>query len=176
MDAIDDMFDDHPSLSASLEDFEHNGSPELANQSPLFNIPSIHSGFRDDQSDLPESESGGPWSPPAWKRHSGIGQGGSGWYRQHSYLRHRPGSLSEGCSARVSRETSPQYESAQEGDITIPANVRLPTDSPLKRSPSPSPEPYPEHGPDFGRTFGDGNEIVPAQASENPNNCMHPTS
>lgn len=169
LDAIEGIFDDHPSLSASLEDFEHNADNSEANRSPLFNLPSHHSGFlsEDAESEVAESDSGRPWSPPAWKRHSGIGAGPSGWFRQQSMLRERLAGTS-GSSPRGSRETSPQYDSAQE-DLTIPANIRLPTDSPLKRSPSP--EPYPNQGADFAKSFGGQAENQAAKVEDNPNNC-----
>ncbi|KAF2460547.1 hypothetical protein BDY21DRAFT_280205 [Lineolata rhizophorae] len=72
------------------------------------------------QDSEPESDPPGPWSPPAWRRH------GTGWFR-------------------ASTATSPgQYDSAQEGDITlVPANVPLPA-SPLKGTPRSSPEPNTE--------------------------------
>ncbi|KAI9811249.1 MAG: hypothetical protein M1827_005581 [Pycnora praestabilis] len=142
---LDGMFDEHPSLSASLESFEHD-------RSPLFGIPSHHSGFKSEES---ESDSTGPWSPPAR---------GNGWYRHQPYHKEHPRR-----SVNASREPSPQYESApEEGDITIAANIRLPTDSPLKRSPSP--EPFPQRVPDFAPKFEDTSQAV-AQA-ENPNNFI----
>jgi hypothetical protein len=78
------------------------------------------------------------------------------------------------------RESSPEYESADDGDATLAAagRVRLPTGSlsPEKRR-SPSPDPYPTGGGDFGRMFGEVKKeedkgVVPlATIPENPNNC-----
>ncbi|KAI9838360.1 MAG: hypothetical protein M1819_005628 [Sarea resinae] len=134
---LEGVFDDHPSLSASLEDFEHE------NRSPIFEIPSHHSGFQSEHSE-PDSDSAGPWSPPGWrKQHSG-----GGWYRQQQLQQDARASI----SPFRSRESSPQYESAAEGDTTLAANIPLPTESPLKRSPSPGP--YPREGPDFAPAFG----------------------
>ncbi|EON66920.1 hypothetical protein W97_06323 [Coniosporium apollinis CBS 100218] len=113
------MLESHPSLAASIEDYE----PSNRDRAPFFGIPSTHSGFRSEESE-PESESAGPWSPPAWRK------AGSGWYRHQL----APSSMSG------SRQTSPQaYESCGEGDFTVPANIPLPM-SPLKQTPRTSPE------------------------------------
>ena len=132
------LYDDHPSLSASLEDFEQ--SP----RSPMFGLPSQHSGFKSEQSeseDEPTSDlSGEPWSPPAWRQQAAAG----GWYHNQPYSRDKS-HLKASVSASRSRGTSPRYESAQEdeGDITLAAKIPLPRGSvsPVKeRSPSVSPE------------------------------------
>ena len=164
IEALDGMFDDHPSLSASLEDFEHN-----ENRSPLFGLPSQHSGFKSDDSEIDaESNSDGPWSPPAWRRQNA----GSGWYQHQPYLE-APLRPSLPTSPSRSRETSPQYESAREDeeDITLPANIPLPRDtiSPSKE-PSPSPSLYPERGQDFAENFGQTEQA--AVVPENTNNCV----
>jgi len=165
VDDLDGMFDDHPSLSASLEDFEQHD-----NRSPLFGLPSQHSGFKSEESEAEadvESSSGDPWSPPAWRRPNT----GSGWYRHQPYQQGNS-CMKPSASPSRSRETSPQYESAQEdeGDITMPANVPLPRGSvsPVKER-SPSPSPYPEGEEDFGRKFGETEQAV--AIPENPNNC-----
>ncbi|KAL8836766.1 MAG: hypothetical protein Q9176_006089 [Flavoplaca citrina] len=128
-----DALDDHPSLSASLEDFEHN------DRSPTFGMPSQHSGFKSEESE-PEgdSTSEGPWSPPAWRRQVAD----AGWYRHQPHAqdnRH----LKPSISPSRSRHTSPQYQNAQEeeGDTILPANIPLPRGSmsPIKEQ-SPSPE------------------------------------
>lgn len=146
LDDIDEqMFDDHPSLSASLEDFEDN-----QDRSPLFDIPSQHSGFKSEREESESGEqdaassNGSPWSPPGFQKHRSL-VSGSGWFRHEPYgiprdrLNLRPSKSPSG-----SRQTSPEYEDAEEGDLdpTIPANIPLPrgTDSPLKgRSVSPMP-------------------------------------
>lgn len=162
-DDLDHVFDDHPSLSASLEDFAATcNNTNHVHRPPLFDIPSQHSGFRSEESDDEDDEAtagGEPWSPPGFRRHDYVP--GSGWYRHQPYLRRddnnndrldlRPPSPSQ------SRDPSPQYEDAPEApqappagegknatadiaDITLPANMPLPADanSPQKgRSPSP---------------------------------------
>lgn len=162
-DDLDHVFDDHPSLSASLEDFAATcNNTNHVHRPPLFDIPSQHSGFRSEESDDEDDEAtagGEPWSPPGFRRHDYVP--GSGWYRHQPYLRRddnnndrldlRPPSPSQ------SRDPSPQYEDAPEApqappagegknattdiaDITLPANIPLPADanSPQKgRSPSP---------------------------------------
>ncbi len=170
------LCDDHPSLSASLEDFEQ--SP----RSPVFGLPSQHSGFKSEESDSedePTSElSGEPWSPPAWRQQKTAG----GWYQHQPYPQDK-NLVKASVSASRSRGTSPKYESAQEdeGDITLAAKVPLPRGSvsPVKeRSPSvapedesawPSPSPYPEGEEEFSPTFGHTEQAV--AVPENSNNC-----
>ena len=167
-----DAFDDHPSLSASLEDFEHH------DRSPTFALPSQHSGFKSDESEPDaESNSEGPWSPPAWRRKCAA----PGWYRHQPYAQDNLQPNSKTSQSR-SRETSPKYESAQEddADITIPAKIPLPRGSmsPTKER-SPSPELFPDGGGDFDQTFKNGEQTAqaeqtaqPATVSDNSNNCM----
>ncbi|KAI9844525.1 MAG: hypothetical protein M1838_002152 [Thelocarpon superellum] len=180
--ALHDAFDDHPSLSASLEDFEHNGGYSDHIQQPLLHIPSHHSGFYqsdDGESELPESDSGGPWSPPISARFDIRNRGrGGGWEvrtrAERSPTAHAHQTISP---ARSSREPSPEYEDARdepdlEGDTILPANIRLPSDSPERRL-SPTPDPYPNGDGEFGKTFG----AVPKDAStsapaENANNFI----
>ncbi|KUJ21808.1 uncharacterized protein LY89DRAFT_384897 [Mollisia scopiformis] len=145
---LEGLFDDHPSLDASLQDFEPTSS-EIGH-SPRFGYPSHHSGFRSDsESEMADSVSGGRYSPPAWRRLDENGNRSSGFWNK------RPTAL--GKRSRDSRESSPEYESADEGDDTLAAaaRVRLPTGSlsPEKRR-SPSPDPYPAGDKDFGNTFG----------------------
>ncbi|CRG91859.1 Spindle pole body protein pcp1 [Talaromyces islandicus] len=146
-DEMEALFDDHPSLSASLEDFEASNR-----RSPMFDLPSQHSGFRSEESDDGQSDPQERWSPPALRRPDSLA--GSHWYR-HAPYDMKP-TLQNG-SAPQSREGSPQYEDAREApplplpqknaadwpDITLAANVPLPpgTDSPVKgRSVSPEPK------------------------------------
>ena len=162
--SLNNMYESHPSLSASLEDFENN-----ENRSPLFSLPSQHSGFKSEESEADaESNSGEPWSPPAW-RNSAAG----GWYRHQPYPQSDPTRLSK--SPSHSRQTSPQYEDAREleDDTLIPANIPLPrgSRSPTKER-SPSPQPFAGGGQDFGQQFGPGQAEEPApSAPENGNNC-----
>ncbi|RAL17816.1 uncharacterized protein BO97DRAFT_15397 [Aspergillus homomorphus CBS 101889] len=121
LDELDNNFDDHPSLDVSLEDFESNSNTQ---RSPLFSLPSQHSGFREEESD-PEEDDPTPnterWSPPGFRRHDY--NPGSGWYRHEAYSRspekERPVlKPTVGVSPSQSREGSPQYEDA----IEAPAN------------------------------------------------------
>ncbi|KAL4933398.1 uncharacterized protein BDV17DRAFT_279130 [Aspergillus undulatus] len=160
LDELDNVFDDHPSLDASLEDFENTSN---AHRSPVFGLPSQHSGFRWEESDGEDEDTiaaGDRWSPPGFRRYDHTP--GSGWYRHQPYERkidHERFGLKPtvGVSPSQSREASPQYEDAPEapvaghrsplspetgGDVTVAANVPLPEEagsgSPLKgRSPSP---------------------------------------
>ncbi|KAL4893199.1 hypothetical protein BDV59DRAFT_33242 [Aspergillus ambiguus] len=170
LDELDNVFDDHPSLDASLEDFENHSN---AHRSPVFGLPSQHSGFRSEESDGDDDDStpnGERWSPPGFRRYDYVQ--GSGWYRHQPYGRKPdPDRLvlkpTVGLSPSQSREPSPQYEDALEGpaaskrghsveggDVTIAANVPLPTDAdtPQKgRSPSPGPAHGAKHeAVDFG--------------------------
>jgi hypothetical protein len=188
MEELEGMFDDHPSLDASLADFEP-GSADLE-PSPRFNLyPSVHSGFRSDDSDSEkaESHSGGGYSPPAWRRAKNGSRSSGFWNRSDDPL-HGAGFLGK-RSRRSSRDSSPEYESADEGeDATLAAalRTRLPTGSlsPEKQR-SPSPDPYPTGGGDFGRTCGelkkesyDEKVALPSppaapvpSAHDNSNNC-----
>lgn len=152
---LDAAFDDHPSVTASLEDFE-----EQERRSPLFGIPSQHSGFRSDHdgSEMDDqSSAGAPWSPPGFRNRN---TNANGWFRQDPYGRY---ALQPSLSPSRSRQASPEYEDAQEGepDITIAANIPLPrgTDSPMKER-SPEPE-----------AMSARNTSPPPE--DNPNNCMY---
>lgn len=171
IDELEDAFDDHPSLDASLQDFEPGDSEN--GQSPRFGYPSHHSGFRSDSdSEMAGSLSPGRFSPPAWRREGNGNRNAGFWNRGSNIL---------GKRSYDSRESSPEYESADDGEdatLAAAARTRLPTGSlsPEKQR-SPSPDPFPSGGRDFGNTFGEIKEeegkkaIVPA--TENPNNnCM----
>ena len=136
LDDLDETFSDHPSVSASLEDFE-----ERPTRSPLFDLPSQHSGFKSEPeaSDADEQSSvGEPWSPPGFKRQ--YSRGGSGWFRHDPYDTKGKYNLRPSMSPSRSRQTSPEYQDAleQDDDPTLAANMPLPkaTDSP-ERSPEP---------------------------------------
>ncbi len=158
------LYDDHPSLSASLEDFEHN------ERSPVFDLPSQHSGFKSENSESDEEEvSEGVWSPPAWRQHNPAG----GWYRHQPYPQDNT-VLKPSTSASQSRGTSPRYESAkEEDDLTVPANIPLPKGSlsPVKgRTPSHSPSP--NNKEDLDEQFLEVEE--PTVMPESHNNCVLP--
>jgi hypothetical protein len=135
--AANGYHDSHPSLAASMEDFEaREFSPTVPE------LPSQHSGFRSNVSSYQSDASSHrrSASPPAWRK------AGSGWFKHQ-------GSLSPERFGYGSREPSPEYHSADdevdEGGLTVyplPARIPLP-ESPIKgRSPSPTPDP----------TFGGG--------------------
>ncbi len=167
--SLDRMFDSHPSLSASLESME--------NRSPVFGLPSQHSGLKleDSEADV-ESNSEEPWSPPAWRNQHAAG----GWYRHQPYLQQNS-KLKPSASPSHSRGTSPQYEDAREneGETIIPANIPLPRGSmsPTKEL-SPSPQPCAGGAQDF-ETQDFGQQYAPVEeptskAPENANNCVDP--
>jgi hypothetical protein len=154
LDSPELTFEDHQSVDATLSDYE-----EQERRFP--DMPSQHSGFKsENESEIDDQSSAGtgaPWSPPGFRtRHPGA----SGWFRQDPYGRFN---LQPTQSPNRSRQTSPEYQDAQEGDndITIAANVPLPagTDSPVKER-SPEPEAPPD---DFSTPEPD--------AVDNTNNC-----
>jgi hypothetical protein len=166
---LEGLFDDHPSLDASLQDFEP-GSSEI-DQSPRFGYPSHHSGFHSDSdSEVAGSVSGGRYSPPAWRR-EGNGNRSSGFWNNRNIML--------GDRSRDSRGSTPEYESADDGgDATLAAaaRTRLPTGSlsPEKQR-SPSPDPFPARSTEFGNKVGgeikqEGQEVIVTTA-RNPNNC-----
>lgn len=176
LDELDNAFDDHPSLDASLEDFENNSN---AHRSPTFALPSQHSGFRSDSDgEQDDTVHGAPWSPPGGRGHDYIP--GSGWYRHQPYERKYDQDRltlqpTVGLRQSQSREPSPQYEDAHETpaagkpgdadsrDTTVAASAPLPTDrcTPIKHR-SPSPTPAAQVSPDReGLDFG----------AENLSNC-----
>lgn len=168
-------FDDHPSLSASLEEFEHNGSPML-------NIPSHHSGFyrSEDGDSSVHSDTGSAFSPPGDRRAARAGSASLGWSTHRPYQQEplSKSLLGSRLSLRRSRETSPQFDITPEDETRLAANIRLPTDSPMKPSRNPSPEPFPQGDKDFGNQFGgdgpkeeNGRTMEEPVVRENGNNC-----
>lgn len=88
---------------------------------------------------------------------------------------------SKGREESSGRESSMEYESADDGDDTLAqaARTRLPRSTSPEKRRSPSPDPYPSGGGDFGRTFGGGikeeeTNTITLPPPENPNNCMYP--
>ncbi|KAI9807029.1 MAG: hypothetical protein M1825_005746 [Sarcosagium campestre] len=175
-DGLQDVFDDHPSLSASLEDFEHHANFSESGQSPALNIASHHSGFYKSEDGDGDSHIGsdGPFSPPALR--FGLGSESGGWSSHRPYQQD-PISRRLADSARGSREASPQYESAPEGDTTLPVipKPRARSTSPHKQSHHGSPNLYsrglPVSAPIFSSpSNGDSKPVqVPA---ETPNNFI----
>ena len=160
IDDLDQHFDDHPSVVDSLEDYEEN-----ERRSPLWDLPSQHSGFKSehDGSEIDDQSSAGvPWSPPGFRNRNANA---SAWFRQDPYYGRY--NLRPSMSPSRSRQTSPEYQDAQEGeDVTIAANIPLPagTESPVKER-SPEPETIPEEADDLG---------TPEPAENNMNNCSSP--
>ncbi|KAI9678854.1 MAG: hypothetical protein M1817_005914 [Caeruleum heppii] len=124
-------FDEHPSVSASLEDFAHD-EPET---SPRVTYASHHSGFRSEDGDLDraDSDSSSSYSPFGHRRVPPIVQSTKNWrpgriYQQDPVAPDRDG---DSISPQPSRESSPQYESAAEGKKTVAVSesARPPTDS-----------------------------------------------
>lgn len=138
-------WESHPSLDASLQDFETPfEEPRHASQafdfrqeryasaSPQGKVLRSSAVSGDMASDDGSSDSTGPWSPPAWRRNPP-----SGWFQPHDRLM----SLSAQPSPQRSRQTSPELGDI-EGDTTLaPEAVPLPGSPTKGRSPSPSPEP-----------------------------------
>lgn len=115
---LETLFDDHPSLDASLRDFE-GASSDLAFNSPAVAtgprfgqhpqlFPSQHSGFRCEQpsdseeeqeeaeeeedDEDPGAKSDGGYSPPAWRRSGRGGARSSGFWNKpdHHHHHHHP--------------------------------------------------------------------------------------
>lgn len=156
--------DSHPSINASMDDFEaREFSPTVPD------LPSQHSGFRSNNGSEYSERSRRSYSPPAWRK------AGSGWFKHQS--------LSPNRSGFASKETSPQYHSADEegdGDVTAyrsATRIPLPR-SPVKgRSPSNSPGPLIGTGASEGDRGGGDTTFVndepnsPTQQTPTESNC-----
>lgn len=135
-------------LDASLDDFAPSiGGPR--HHLP-FGYPSAHSGFRSDETasepDASGSEaSAGGYSPPAWRR-LGNGDRSSGFWRRGDDLTMMYDDGGDDDDGARSRESSPDYESADEGDEILAQAIRtrLPTGS---LSPEKERSPEPEYRP-----------------------------
>lgn len=155
----------HPSVSASMEDFEareHEFSPTFPS------VPSHHSGFRSPNASEFSEGSRRSYSPPAWRK------SGSGWFKHPS--------LSPQRSGFESKEPSPQYHDAEEeGDLDLTAyrlgaGIPLPISPVQGRSTRNTPEPGIELGRD-NRAGGDATMSLDAQSDSpatlpvNESNC-----
>lgn len=129
MDSYNRTFDEHPSLNHSLVDFDYSDRE----QSPVFGLPSQHSGFRSEES---ESEPEPTFAPAAWTQSL---KRGSGLYQHQQHLR------GSGGGSR-SRESSHESSGSGQGDRASPASIPLPASTPASRRGTPysSPEPEPE--------------------------------
>jgi hypothetical protein len=147
-------------LDASLEDFEapppsRPGSPLLrhensSNNRHPFGYPSTHSGFRSDSEigdgDSDSEASAGGYSPPAWRR-LGNGDRSSGFWRKSDAQLGGFGAAAADLEelmmlAASSRGSSPEYESADEGERVLAQAVRtrLPGSMSPEKERSPEPE------------------------------------
>ncbi|KAL6709044.1 hypothetical protein ACN47E_002171 [Coniothyrium glycines] len=127
MDASRASIYDHdiPSLSASLEAFDPERSMHSA-YSARSNMHSSRWSAPPDDADS-ETESDGPWAPPAWQK----SQSSNNWYRKSLFSE----------SARPSASRSPSYY-LNDREVT-PSRIPLP-ESPMKQTPRTSPEPMTE--------------------------------
>lgn len=155
-------------IDASLEDFQ------IPLRSPPFAYPSMHSGFRSDdgmssvldESDVDSEASAGGYSPPAWRR-LGNGDRSSGFWRQSDGA---SGGLGGGGydfeAGEGERESSPEYESADEGDRILQqaARTRLPGSMSPEKERSPEPEFYPAR--QFIDDVVSGGELVKKEEPE----------
>ncbi|CAA9956461.1 hypothetical protein PTNB73_04641 [Pyrenophora teres f. teres] len=124
MDRASSYEHDIPSLSASLEAFDPERSMHSAHSGHSTMYSSRWSVPQDDADS--ETESDGPWAPPAWQK----SQSSNHWYRK---------SLLGESALRSSR--SP-FEYRTDREVT-PSRIPLP-ESPYKMTPRTSPEPIPE--------------------------------
>jgi hypothetical protein len=150
--------DSHPSLAASMDDFE--APREFSPTVPDY--PSHHSGFRSNAgSEYSEASSRRSYSPPAWRK------AGSGWFKHHN--------MSPSRSGHQSKEPSPQYHDAldedDEQDVTayrIAANVPLPGSPTKGRSVSNTPEPDSRPTADVDRGGGGLSPVMEHVVGEEP--------
>jgi len=130
-----DVFDDHPSLADSLEDFEVERSTHSVNAS-------VHSVIRSEHSDAESERSSAPWSPPYWP--NGGGGAGDGWYNR---ARSAPANTTQlKPPGGIDRSAAFLTANEDDGDNTIlpyPADIPLPS-SPERSTPVHSLEPTPE--------------------------------
>jgi hypothetical protein len=184
-------------LDASLDDFAPSiGSPSSRhhtttnsnnNQHLPFGYPSAHSGFRSDDtasepaSDSDSEASAGGYSPPAWRR-LGNGDRSSGFWRKGDDLMRMlggEGNDEEGGESRCSRESSPDYESADE-ILAQAIRTRLPAGSvspDKERSPEPAYYPAQQHLIDEvvnAKRESDGDDMVLGGTKKDGvgDNCM----
>ena len=92
---MQELYDDHPSLTSSLEYEINGGGYSSTNLPAMMDIPAPHVSHRSSPSRSSESDSGGSWSPPMGQQMA--------WH----------------LSPNSSRHTSPEYEDAPENDVTL---------------------------------------------------------
>ena len=148
-----DLADDHPSLSASLEDFEHNGTESEHGRLEPLDLPLYESGIvRSDEDEYSiGSDSGSAFFPPGELRYgSSSGSGMLGWSTHQAYQQdlRSPSLLDSRLSYGRSIEHNLPDELASaiaQGatEASWAARVQLPPDSSSDRSRSPSLVPDP---------------------------------
>lgn len=111
------------SLSASLRDFDPERSMHQSAYSAHSNMHSSRWSAPPPDAEESETESEGPWAPPAWQNHNNK------WYRK-SYLQE---------SSPLKSRTATPYEQSVDREVT-PSRIPLP-ESPRKMTPRTSPEP-----------------------------------
>ncbi|KAF2198643.1 hypothetical protein GQ43DRAFT_493114 [Delitschia confertaspora ATCC 74209] len=127
MDRVNAFDHDIPSLSASLEAFD----PERSTHSAYSNGSRMQSSSRwsAQEAEESETESDGPWAPPAWQKSNNT------WYRKSL--------LSESAALRSSPSKSAVTSPYQTDRDVTPSHIPLP-ESPYKQTPRTSPEPMSE--------------------------------
>lgn len=109
------LYDSHPSIDASMEDFETSSrtlSPELYRTHSRSQI-TFRSPEASEYSEYADNDPRKSWSPPAWRKAS------SGWFKHQAGL----------MSPDRSRESSPQLEHIQDVDeeeLFAAAGIPLP--------------------------------------------------
>ena len=179
------MIDDRTSLTGSIGDFSDSDKQ----QSPVFGLPSQHSGFRSSGPSESENEDDGmddiasddsPWSPPAWRKSATPGA----WYRNQPYTHGIERVKTQ--SASRSRGTSKDVGDLEEDpDATIAAKIPLPrgSTSPTRETPvreSVARERTRSTGsPSLGEKGADAAEVEAVDRNiasnvQSPNNCWYP--
>ncbi|KAG9581894.1 hypothetical protein KCU86_g16827, partial [Aureobasidium melanogenum] len=126
------IYESHPSVDASMEDFEfRTNSPEFLRPDSHARIQFMSPTASDYSEAATQPDIDGGWSPPAWRK------AGSGWFKHHlqqTGLMSPYGSRE--CSPEEYRKGLTPYDDDE--DILVAAGIPLPI-SPLKgRSPEPS--------------------------------------
>jgi len=109
------VWDIHPSISASMEEFESRALSRQLSQSQSKSHLQFRSPEASEYSDVTDIHGRESWSPPAWRK------AGSGWFRHQQGL----------ASPIRSREASPLkddvvYRGGNYGDVTVAAEIPLP--------------------------------------------------
>lgn len=131
------QYDDTTSLTGSLGDFSDSDKQ----QSPMFGLPSQHSGFRSELSESEHEEDAGdeeimsdesPWSPPGYRQPTSAGA----WYRHQPYAQNVE-RLKAGSASRSGGTSAGIGNVDDDEDATLAARIPLPrgSTSPLRDSP-----------------------------------------